>query len=155
MPHKVNPSMSPDDSAITRRALLRQAGWGALGAAALPLGATAATAPTNSDAKAPAPKSGAPGAGNLPPLNRFPRMVHDWFLARVSQQERATEAQRAALRTKAQAAAFIQERAAKVKQCFGPLPPKTPLNARVTGRVERDAYSIENVIFESRPGFLV
>lgn len=81
--------------------------------------------------------------------------MHDWFLARISQQERATEAQRAALRTRAQAEAFIQERAAKVKRCFGPLPPKTPLNARVTGRVERDTYRIENVIFESRPGFLV
>src|SRR6185295_18915733 len=32
---------------------------------------------------------------------------------------------------------------------------KTPLNPRVTGTVERDAYKIENVIFESRPGFLV
>ena len=43
----------------------------------------------------------------------------------------------------------------KIAQCFGPFPEKTPLNAQVTGMVERDAYTIEKVIFESRPGFLV
>ena len=31
----------------------------------------------------------------------------------------------------------------------------TPLNPRITGAVERDAYRIEKVIFESRPNFLV
>jgi len=36
-----------------------------------------------------------------------------------------------------------------------PFPEKTPLNARVTNVVERDAYKIENLLFESRPGFLV
>ena len=36
-----------------------------------------------------------------------------------------------------------------------PMPPKTPLNARITGRAERDAYRIENVVFESRPRFYV
>jgi dienelactone hydrolase len=32
---------------------------------------------------------------------------------------------------------------------------KTPLQAKVTGTIERDAYTIEKVIFESRPQFLV
>ncbi len=36
-----------------------------------------------------------------------------------------------------------------------PLPERTPLNARVTGRADREAYHIENVVFESRPGFHV
>jgi cephalosporin-C deacetylase-like acetyl esterase len=36
-----------------------------------------------------------------------------------------------------------------------PLPPRTPLNARVTGTAERELYTIENVIFESRPRFYV
>ncbi len=36
-----------------------------------------------------------------------------------------------------------------------PLPERTPLNARVTGRAEREAYTIENLIFESRPRFYV
>lgn len=36
-----------------------------------------------------------------------------------------------------------------------PMPEKTPLNARVFDRVERDGYSIEKVAFESWPGFHV
>lgn len=37
----------------------------------------------------------------------------------------------------------------------GPLPERTPLNARVTGRIERDDYVIEKILFESRPNYLV
>lgn len=36
-----------------------------------------------------------------------------------------------------------------------PMPPRTPLNARITGRAEREFYTIENLLFESRPGFYV
>ena len=36
-----------------------------------------------------------------------------------------------------------------------PLPEKSPLNARIFGRVERGGYSVEKVFFESLPGFLV
>jgi dienelactone hydrolase len=38
-----------------------------------------------------------------------------------------------------------------------PMPPRTPLNARVTGRVEDDGdgapFSVEKIVFESMPGF--
>lgn len=34
-----------------------------------------------------------------------------------------------------------------------PLPAKTPLNARIFGRIERDGYSVEKVYFETYPGF--
>jgi dienelactone hydrolase len=37
----------------------------------------------------------------------------------------------------------------------GPLPERTPLNARVTGRIEREDYIIENILFESRPNYFV
>jgi len=36
-----------------------------------------------------------------------------------------------------------------------PMPEKTPLNAQVFGRIERDGYSVEKAYFESYPGFLV
>lgn len=41
--------------------------------------------------------------------------------------------------------------------CCGlwPMPERTPLNARVFGRVEHDGYSTEKVFFESRPRFFV
>ncbi len=36
-----------------------------------------------------------------------------------------------------------------------PLPPRTPLNARVTGWFERQGYRVENIVFESRPRLYV
>ena len=38
---------------------------------------------------------------------------------------------------------------------LGPLPEKTDLKAKITGRLERDTYTIENVVFQSMPGFYV
>jgi hypothetical protein len=52
-----------------------------------------------------------------------------------------------------------QQRAAAIRQriLFAagllPEPERTPLNPVVTGRVERDGYSVENVAFEAFPGF--
>lgn len=49
------------------------------------------------------------------------------------------------------------ERKAILQRALGlePLPPRTPLNAQVTGEVLRDGYRIDKVSYESRPGFLV
>ncbi|MDZ7637859.1 MAG: hypothetical protein U5J83_06355 [Bryobacterales bacterium] len=46
-------------------------------------------------------------------------------------------------------------REAFVKGIGGLPTEKTPLNAKVTGKVDRDGYVIEKVIFESLPGFRV
>lgn len=92
---------------------------------------------------------------SLPPLNRFPRMVQEYFVERVRAAEQAGLKARAALRTRGDAEAYVREVRKKIQRCFGPFPAKTPLNPRVTGTVERDAYKIEKVIFESRPQFLV
>jgi dienelactone hydrolase len=91
----------------------------------------------------------------LKPLNRFPRMVEEYFVERVRSLDRANRRAIAALRTKADAEAYVAGARKKIALCFGPFPPKTPLNPRVTGRIERDAYHIEKILFESRPGFLV
>lgn len=37
----------------------------------------------------------------------------------------------------------------------GPFPERTPLKARITGRIERDVYIIEKILFESRPNYFV
>jgi dienelactone hydrolase len=91
----------------------------------------------------------------IEPLNRFPRMVQRYFVDRVRRAEEAGLKAKAALSTKAEAEAYVREVRRKISECFGPFPEKTPLKPRVTGVVERDQYKIENVIFESRPGFLV
>jgi dienelactone hydrolase len=42
-----------------------------------------------------------------------------------------------------------------VSQGLWPEPTKTPLNAVIHGRIERDDYTVEKVYFESMPGFFV
>ncbi len=92
---------------------------------------------------------------DLAPLNRFPRLVQEYFVARVRAAEKAGEDARAKVKTKADAEVYVREMQTRIARCFGTFPEKTPLNAKVTGTVERNGYTIEKIIFESRPGFLV
>ncbi len=134
-------SFLPD---LSRRDAVRAAGLGAL-SLALPVSLGAADAP----------KAAAAATLPLAPLNRFPRNVQEYYVRRLREIETRANQRRDALNTKADAEAYVRDVRAKIQQCFGPWPEKTPLNARVTGVVQRDTYRIENVIFESRPGFLV
>lgn len=113
----------------------------------------AAAPPESGKSTGPSPRPAT--AAGLAPLNRFPRMMQEYFGKRLLDQERTSDALYAGLRTRTEAEGFVRDRAEKAKQCFGPLPPRTPLNPRVTGTVERDVYTIQNVIFESRPNFPV
>jgi dienelactone hydrolase len=42
-----------------------------------------------------------------------------------------------------------------ISQGLWPMPTKTPLNAVIHGKIEREGYTIEKVYFESAPGFFV
>ena len=88
-------------------------------------------------------------------LNRFPRMVQEYFVSQVRQVEAQADRRRAALQTRADAEAYVRSVQEKIQRSFGSWPEKTPLKPRITGVIERDQYRIEKVIFESRPGFLV
>ncbi len=81
--------------------------------------------------------------------------MQEWYVERVRAAEELGVEARAKLKTKADAEAYVRGVRDKIAACFGPFPEKTPLNAKVTGKLERDAYTIEKVVFESRPGFFV
>jgi dienelactone hydrolase len=131
-------------SQIPRRRLLQMAGPAVIGLTLADLGSIGSLAAAESTFQK-----------TLAPLNRFPRMVQDYFVQRVRFCEIGSHQAKTRLRTKAEAKAYINSVRDKIGQCFGPFPKKTPLNPRLTGVVERGAYKIEKVIFESRPGFLV
>jgi dienelactone hydrolase len=82
-------------------------------------------------------------------------MVHDSFLDQVRQILAARRDRIFKLASKDDAVAYVDDVRKKIAECFGPWPERTPLNPKITGVVERDAYRIENVIFESRPQFFV
>jgi len=91
----------------------------------------------------------------LTPFNRFPRMVQEHFVRRLRLHDELHRAKIFGLKNRNQAEAYVRNVRGKIKLSFGQWPAKTPLNPRVTHVIRRDGYRIENVIFESRPGFLV
>ena len=85
----------------------------------------------------------------------YGHMVLDHYVGRVRQMH-AERAQRLrALTTPEDALAYQSSVRAAIRASFGPQPPRTPLNAQVTGIIERPGYRIEKVLWESRPGFPV
>jgi dienelactone hydrolase len=91
----------------------------------------------------------------LAPLNRFPRMLQEYYVDRVREIERINVAKKMAMKTKDDALAYLRDVRGRIRDCFGPFPEKSPLKARITGTVERETYRIEKVLFESRPGLIV
>jgi cephalosporin-C deacetylase-like acetyl esterase len=136
--------------ALSRRALLQQTGLGVLG---LALAGHSATAAETKKKTAAATKAATPS--ELSPLNRFGRMMQEYYVARVRDVEQRGHQRRAALQTKADAEAYVREVREKILRSFGPFPEKTPLNPRVSGVLTRDSYRVEKVIFDSRPDFPV
>jgi len=132
---------------VSRRTLLR---WSALAAsgAAMPQLIGLSTSPVVAQESRTA-------AGNLAPLNRFSRMVQEWFVDQVRAAEDKIKQRLGALKTKQDAEAYVRSAQVRIRESFGPEPERTPLNARVTGVVERDTYRLEKIIFESRPNFPV
>src|SRR6476661_6365264 len=62
------------------------------------------------------------GVGALAPLNRYRRMVHEFFVERVRGAEEAGFMARSALRTKADAEAYVAGVQRKIRSCFQPFP---------------------------------
>lgn len=85
----------------------------------------------------------------------YGHMMLDYYVAKLREMRAERAVRLAGLRTRADALAYQDRVREAIRAAFAPLPAKTPLNARVTGIVERLTYRIEKVLFESRPGCLV
>jgi len=82
-------------------------------------------------------------------------MVHEYYVEKLRAVMRERSKRIRALRSRSDAENYVRYVRRKVKQSFGPLPKRSPLNAVVTGRESHAHYDLETVVFESRPGFLV
>ena len=87
--------------------------------------------------------------------NGYQHMVLDDYVDKVRRISRERRLRLEQITTRGQAEAYQEYVREAIHSAFSPRPPKTELNARVTGVVERPAYRIEKVILESRPGCLV
>ncbi len=87
--------------------------------------------------------------------NGYQHMVLDFYVDRL-RHIRATRGERLrALRTAEQVRQYQCHVRQAICAAFGPRPPRTPLNPRITGCIEKADYRIEKLLFESRPGCLV
>lgn len=137
-------------NATDRREFLQTFSLGALAAVLPPL-----AVPVAASAQGVVTSGTTPAAATLPPLNRFPRMLQDWLVTEVRAAESRGHERRAALKTREDAQAYVKDARRRIQECFGPMPEKTPLNAKVTRVRQRDGWRVENIILESRPGYLV
>jgi len=90
----------------------------------------------------------------LPP-GEYDSEVLFQHLMRIAEVQFAAAARERAALT---AESWPQRRAAlraRIMEMIGPFPERTPLNPRRVGQVEREGYTIEKIVFESRPGFYV
>jgi len=85
----------------------------------------------------------------------YPHMVQEYYVARMRNLSHERDQAREKIRTRNDVLKLKTIVRKKLAQSFGKLPEKTPLNARITGRIERSKYTIEKIIFESRPSLFV
>ncbi|MEA3407796.1 MAG: hypothetical protein U9R48_06930 [Chloroflexota bacterium] len=87
--------------------------------------------------------------------NGYGHMVLDAYVHRLREMRAERAARLRALSTRSEALAYQERIRAAINAAFSPRPARTPLNARVTGTIERPQYRIEKIVFESRPQFQV
>ena len=61
----------------------------------------------------------------------------------------------ASVRTPVALQKYQSETAVRLRAILGEFPARTPLNPKVAGRLERSGYTVEKLIFESRPRYYV
>jgi dienelactone hydrolase len=82
-------------------------------------------------------------------------MMRDYLTALVDKYFDKRDSLLSDLRSKEDWASHAQVIRDSMVSWTGMFPEKTPLNARITGRLESDEYTVEKILFESRPNYLV
>jgi dienelactone hydrolase len=90
-----------------------------------------------------------PSADGVAPGKQLEHWLKYEFHQRVDRRSAAFEKM---LKSESALRAWQAERKAFFLRQLGGLPERTPLNARVVGRLQGRGYRVENVLFESRPG---
>jgi cephalosporin-C deacetylase-like acetyl esterase len=85
----------------------------------------------------------------------LPGMLLAYLAGRLNALAARWDQEREKLRTPEQVEARNQFVRDRFREMTGPYPERNPLNAMVVGGFERKGYRVENVMFQSRPGFWV
>jgi len=82
-------------------------------------------------------------------------MVHEAYVDRVRAVMEGRRERLLSLRGAGDARRYVKDVRSAIRASFGTFPARTPLRARVTGRIDGKGFCVEKVLFESRPGFVV
>lgn len=82
-------------------------------------------------------------------------MMYHYLMAKVNQADKRWREEFEKRTTDEQIAANNKRLREEFLKALGPFPPRTPLEAKVTGVVKRKGYRVEKVLFQSRPRFHV
>ena len=82
-------------------------------------------------------------------------MMYRYLMGQVNEASVRWEVRYEKIKTPAEIASYQKRLREAFLKALGPFPPRTDLNARVTGTIKRKGYRVDKVIFESRPGFHV
>jgi dienelactone hydrolase len=82
-------------------------------------------------------------------------MMRSYLTGLVDRQFADREAMLSILKTESDWDEWISTIRDSVISWTGPLPERTPLNARITKRIDKGDYIIENIIYESRPNYYI
>lgn len=85
----------------------------------------------------------------------YPKLLEEYYVQRLREIYRARSERLVKITTPEEARQYVEDVRKGIRAAFGPLPPRTPLNARTTKTTDFGAYLIEHVLFESRPKLLV
>ena len=82
-------------------------------------------------------------------------MVFEWLLPQVEAAEAKWREDYEARKTPEQIAEYQARMKKNFIDAIGGFPERTPLNAKITGRIQDPEFTIEKVLFESQPGLYV